>query len=374
MPIKLVYHTQESTSGGVSPFDQVIVQIVAGEDTLIICPYINLGYLERIIDLSKSWRVLTDVEEWFSSLSHSKRVTAQNFIDQHLENFRHVKALHAKIIIANQKALVGSANFTISGITKRVEMSVLFEKEPQVETLRKWANSLWIRSSPINIDELQTCVQSIPSRPPINETKSHVTSHVSPIRAKLKPVKQHKNQIITTYGEATSEQLVKRVRWAPSREWIDDYFDLMRILLETTGLTNEDARLVTSIPQSHWFLPVSINNRYVLATRRKREQVLIGIICGPEFELLPEFQNKAVSYGRFKPLRGESSGDTPFFVRFKNAPQILKSLRLKESWLDAASLETQRAKSSPYRRFHQSIVYRTAIDLNYRKEILDKAF
>ena len=374
MSIKLVYHTPESASGGISPFDEEIIRIVTGEDALIVCPYINLDYLKRITDLSKSWRVLTDVEEWLASHNRDERVTIQDFIDQYLENIHHVKALHAKVIIAGQMALAGSANFTNSGITGRVEMSVLFEEEPQIETLREWFDSLWSQSSSINIEELRSCVRSIPARPPINEDKPHISSQVSPIRSRLKQVRRSRNQIVTTYGEATSEQLIERVKFAPSREWINGYFDLMKILLETTGLTNDDPRLVTSIPQSDWFLPVSINNRYVLAPRRTRERVLIGIIYGPEFEILSELQDKAVSYGRFKPLRGESIMDVPFFVRFENVNQILESPDLRENWLDAASFEVQRAKSSPYRKFHQSIVYMAAVDSDFRKVILDEAF
>jgi len=66
--------------------------------------------------------------------------------------------------------------------------------------------------------------------------------------------------------------------------------------------------------------------------------------------------------------------DVPFFVRFENVNQILESPDLRENWLDAASFEVQRAKSSPYRKFHQSIVYMAAVDSDFRKVILDEAF
>jgi hypothetical protein len=375
MSIKLVYHTPESASGGISPFDKAIIRIVTGEDALIVCPYINLGYLKRITDLSKSWRILTDVEEWLASHNRGERVTAQSFINRYLENIRHVKDLHAKVMIAGQRALVGSANFTNMGITGRFEMSVLFEKEPQVEELSEWFDSLWAQSQPIDTEELRACVQSMPARPPVtvNRDQPRMSSQVPPVRSKLKSVERHRSQpVVTRYGEATSEQLIKRVKFAPSCEWIEGYFDLMKLLLETTGLSNDDPRLVTSIPQSDWLLPVSVNNRYVLAPR-KQDGFAVGIIYGPEFELKPHLQTQAISDWRFSPLPGEGI-DTPFFIRFRDAGSILESPEIRDGWLDAALLEVQRAKSSPYRKFHQSIVYRAAVDLGYRKTILDKAF
>jgi len=357
MSIKLIYHTPESASGGVSPFDEAIIHITTGEDVLIACPYLSLSYLERIIGLGKSWRVLTDVEEWLASHNHTMRVEIQNFIGQHSEHIRHVQDLHTKVIIAGQKALVGSANFTNKGIAGRVEMSVLFEEEPQVGELLKWFDSLWLQSEPVSVEELQACARSMPAKAPANRDKPRIFSPVPPIRSRLKSVKQHRGQpIVTPYGEATSEQLVERVKFAPSREWIDGYFDLMKLLLETTGLTDDDPRLVTSMPQSKWFLPVSINNRYVLAPQKRMDGFVIGIIYGPEFELLPELKASVESYGRFKPLRGESVMDVPFFVRVDNAKRIIESPEIRDGWLRAALREVTRAKSSPYRKYHQSVL------------------
>jgi len=373
MSIKLIYHTPESASGGVSPFDEAIIHITTGEDVLIACPYLSLSYLERIINLSKSWRVLTDIEEWLASHNHTVRVEIQNFISQYSEYIRHVQDLHTKVIIAGQKALVGSANFTNRGITGRIEMSVLFEEEPQVGELLEWFDYLWLQSEPVSVEELQACARSIPAKAPANRDKPRISSQVPPIRSRLKSVEQHRGQpVVTPYGEATSEQLVERVKFAPSREWIDGYLDLMKLLLEATGLTSDDPRLVTSMPQSKWSLPVSINNRYVLAPW-KQDDFGIGIIYGPEFELMPHLQAQAVSVWRFSPLRGEGI-DTPFFIRFKDARSILESPEIKDGWLRAALREVARAKSSPYRKYHQPVVYEAAVNLDYRAAILEKAF
>ena len=101
---------------------------------------------------------------------------------------------------------------------------------------------------------------------------------------------------------------------------------------------------------------------------------VIGIIYGPEFELLLELQASVEGYGRFNPLRGEGVMDVPFFIRVDNAKRILESPVLRKGWLDAALFEMQRARSSPYRKFHQSVVYEAAVNLDYRATILENAF
>jgi 5-methylcytosine-specific restriction protein A len=69
------------------------------------------------------------------------------------------------------------------------------------------------------------------------------------------------------------ELLVKRIKYAPSREWVNSYFDLVKRVLDVTGLKNDNPRLVMSLsPNSTgWHFPVTINNRYVVALRKKKE-------------------------------------------------------------------------------------------------------
>lgn len=64
MNSELIYPNKESMSGGVSPFDRVIKEMVRQQDVQIICPYIGLDYFEGIINLANSWRLITDIQEW----------------------------------------------------------------------------------------------------------------------------------------------------------------------------------------------------------------------------------------------------------------------------------------------------------------------
>lgn len=165
MSAKLIYHTPESMAGGVSPFDAAITDMVSGRDIRIACPYLGLDYLQRLIRLASDWRLLTDATEWLLLHSQQERDRIISFIQNHINRIRHCKGIHAKVIIAENKALAGSANFTEKGITGRVEMSVLFEGCDQVEQLQRWFEQVWKQSSTIPAtDDLQKHVISLPPR------------------------------------------------------------------------------------------------------------------------------------------------------------------------------------------------------------------
>src|SRR6516225_7660901 len=115
MAIRLIYHTAESMAGGISPFDAEISRMVKGLEIRIACPYLGLTYLTRILSQVKSWKLLTDVEEWLSSYNSGSRNRIVNFITAKPEQVHHCPDLHAKVLIAETTAIAGSANFTKKG-------------------------------------------------------------------------------------------------------------------------------------------------------------------------------------------------------------------------------------------------------------------
>ncbi|MEO6908067.1 MAG: phospholipase D-like domain-containing protein, partial [Abditibacteriaceae bacterium] len=319
MPTELIYHPSNSAPGDVSPFDEAIIYVVEFEDVKIACPYLGLAYLQRIISLSQSWKILTDVEEWLASHNQNGREQIQKFIADNSARIHHCRDLHAKVIVAGNKALLGSANFTNKGITQRIEVSVLFEHEPEVEELREWFDNLWKNSPSINENELVQYMSSFPieATPELKLSKGSLRSTVPQIRTEWVHLDRRVIDPIPPIENA-HQRLIERVRLAPSRGWINQYFDLMKELFVSTGLTSDDARLVTSIPNNlrKSFLPVTINNRYVLASFREDQKFLVGIIYGAEFEQLPELRKQVVRYGYFKQIRGEQHEETPLFLRF----------------------------------------------------------
>ncbi len=371
MTVRLIHHRIESVAGSVSPFDESIVQVVAGQEARIACPYLGLNYLHRIVGLSKSWCLLTDIEEWLSTQNAAARSATRDFIIDNPDHIRHVRDLHAKVVIGGDRAMVGSANLTLKGITGRTEMATLFEQEPQVEELENWFDDLWSQSTLTDATELETLLQTTHERSSVHETKvrSVLTSGAPIIKAGLKSIKERPKRFPA--AEVTDQQLIERFRNAPNRKWVETYLDLAKLLIETTELREDDPRLVISMPKRKWFLPVTINNRYVLACRK--DFVLI-VIYGPEFEIMADLQTKVVDYGYFHPLPGENVADPPFLLYFEDIYAVPNSSEIIEGWLQAASIEVLRAKSSPYRKFHQPAVYESIVNLDYRTSLLNEAF
>ena len=192
MAVRLVYHTSASASGGVSPFDEAVLSVAGDGDVRIACPYISLSYLKRIVGSSDRWRVLTDVEEWLASQGQGARLAIYEFVSCHNGRFRHIRGLHAKAIIGGSKALIGSANFTGAGITRRQEIAVLFEDEPQVAELQEWFDTLWLESSPIDLDKLQLHIHQMHSVLPsiVNKPSILIPCRASPVRSRLKRIAQ----------------------------------------------------------------------------------------------------------------------------------------------------------------------------------------
>jgi len=181
------------------------------------------------------------------------------------------------------------------------------------------------------------------------------------------------------------ELLIKRIRYSPNREFVHSYFDLVKRILDVTGLKNEDPRLVLSLsPHSTaWHFPVTINYRYMIAIRKKKENGKIRIFVDSIFNFLArdieQFQDRFDAkngWGQYSNLRGEFS-EPPYFLRFADFPELLGWLdtdeQVYESWQAALLAEVGRAKSSPYRKSHEAIMYKMAVDLNFRGEIFDLA-
>lgn len=253
MSIRLVYHSPQSVNGGVSPFEEAIVRVVKDSDVFIACPYFNLNYLEDIVSLSKSWYILTDVEEWLRSQNRVVREKIQQFIEKYSENIRHISGLHAKVIATSDKALIGSANFTDRGIKERHEMSVLIEHEPEIDELCDWFKCLWSQSSPISIAELSGFIRSMPAESIYKEYRhpGPITSNSPKIRSTLKVLGKNKHKLFSyAYEDDASKMLIERIKLAPNRDLIDAYLDLVKFVLESTGLESNDPRIVTSIPKA----------------------------------------------------------------------------------------------------------------------------
>jgi len=264
---ELIYH-DPSDRTGISPFDRAIQDVTEGKEALIACPYISPDYLGGITGLAEDWFLLTDVGEWLGIHTQSNRESIRKFLIEHRDRVRHITDLHAKVVIGDDRALIGSANFTKKGLTGRTEMSVLFEDSDTVHELTEWFETLWSIYDPPEIDRVERYIETASENPTPARNQSSVSfsSGESPGTASLSQPRDGHGPVDVD-DEESHAALVQRVSKAPSPEWAYSYFKLVDELLFKTELTNDDPRLLMSIPQAGT-LPVTVNNRYALVAFR----------------------------------------------------------------------------------------------------------
>jgi hypothetical protein len=283
--------------------------------------------------------------------------------------------LHAKVFVAGENALIGSANFTEKGITRRIEVSALFEREEQVGELRQWFDGLWLQTAPVDVDEMQAYANALPNVC-IESPRTSLTSNAPKVKAKMLAIGKKQAAFMSRNGEDGHQRLVERVSLAPDREWINGYFDLLKELLTFTGLKNDDPRLVLSIPKGK-ILPVTINRRYVLAASFSGIPVT-GFIFGEQFRRIPELHSKKARPWRFRPFAGESEEETPYFIWLEKKPSAILSEEitneLEDEWREAVLFEVNHGRTSSFRKFHEPVVYEAAVNLDYRAKVLEEAF
>lgn len=189
-------------------------------------------------------------------------------------------------------------------------------------------------------------------------------------------VSQSQIQSELQYNSGSREKLLKVIQQAPSRKWMDEYFSLVKELIEFTKVDNDDPRLVLSLPQSRNF-PVTINGRHVLSGFR-RSKPLVGFIVSSNCEDLSGLLSVAVSpeflSHQYQAYAGELQNQAPYFLCLEGSPQTLLTEEQRTVWKQATLVELNRFEKSPYKKHHQPIVYKAVVDLDYRNSLLDEVF
>lgn len=186
---KLLYHRPENPVAE-SPFDRAIVELARGQDVKIVSPYISLSYLERIIRMSRSWQLISDVFEWLSATPDRERSAVYEFLKRNEGVVHYYPAIHAKTVISQTAAYTGSANLTDAGVLRRTEFGVLLRDKAQVDEIHQWFAALWAQTSPPALDRVQELVASLNqlANSPfagLDLRETHLESSAPKVRAKL---------------------------------------------------------------------------------------------------------------------------------------------------------------------------------------------
>lgn len=183
---ELVYHDLKNVE--FSPFDKAVVKVASSGTIQIVSPYIGVAYFSRIIRLSTSWRLITDIEAWLSSLSAQARPDAWQFIRENISLIHHCPAIHAKAVIGEKTAFFGSANLTTAGILARTELGIFVDDLEMVTELRNWFDGLWTQTYSPTTDETDAYINWLDEsarRSPIHREKFSFSTSGIKVRARL---------------------------------------------------------------------------------------------------------------------------------------------------------------------------------------------
>ncbi len=362
MGIELIYHDFDDETPK-SPFEDTIVRLSDGATLDIACPYLGLDVLQSITDRAQTWRLVTDVQEWFRSHSGERRGLLE-FVRSNSGSIHDCRGLHAKVLVGNGAGLVGSANVTYGGLVRNPEMAVLFEDAGEVDELATWFEDIWRRTRAPDFDDLDAYLTEIELLEPEERSSPALPDTGPSIEASL----QRLGESTIEVNETAHSRLVDTVSQSPSRDWMEAYFDWVAEVIECTGLDESDERIATTVPASSPRLPVNVNHRYVLAAFPQQEQ--IGIILPNDSKALDELEKFVSNFGPFS----TNSDEDPYWFKFPGDPAEFISKDIKADWREIVRNEAQRGERSEYRHYHEPAAYRVAVDDQYRENVLDRAF
>jgi len=228
---RLLYHAPDNPSQE-SPFDRAILQVVQGHEVSIVSPYIGLRYLHRMIGMSHSWRLVSDVLEWLSTTPIQERDTVYHFLKEHDGLIHHYPAIHAKTVVSSVGAYTGSANLTDAGVLRRTEFGVLITDPDQVQEIQQWFDGIWAQTSP---PPLQSVLKLIDELNRISKVAAQfgdlrapqLESEARRVRAKLVKVLGHEPLSVHTRRQQRTE-VIPSLADAPAQ--------LPRVVLPTSAM------------------------------------------------------------------------------------------------------------------------------------------
>ncbi|MEH2022680.1 phospholipase D-like domain-containing protein [Nostoc sp.] len=183
---KLIYHTEASINGGISPFDEAIREVSNSKELLIACPYIDISYVKPLLGDQVNWRIISDVEAWLIAFQGKAREEIIDFIIENTSKIHDYRNLHAKVVLGDHLCLIGSANLTRMGITQRAEMSILLNESNEINEIREWFDISWSSSSEVDITKLKDYAQRIiKTTPTLEDQKSCLNSDAPIIKSKM---------------------------------------------------------------------------------------------------------------------------------------------------------------------------------------------
>jgi hypothetical protein len=169
------------------------------------------------------------------------------------------------------------------------------------------------------------------------------------------------------------DSFIEHLHRIHERSWTEKYFDLIAEIIDMAQLSSGDPRFVTSLVRTKAYLPITINNRYVLVASKNTDEA--HIICQKQLKSREDLHSGVTFEYRQLPGERKYNDVPPIMVEIDTNLVILQELRGSPyGWESTILIERDRARGSPYKKYHNPFVVKAAIDRKYRNAIFSLVF
>jgi len=380
MQVQFIAHNLNFDS--VNAFDQAIDEIVNEEGLpIMVTPYFSLSVVQNICsEINCNLQLITDLEEIRNNIRGENEFEsfAQLVKSNQLTLFD-IPSLHAKIFVRGAKSLIGSANFTSSGLGQNHEASILINDANFTLELIKWIESLTKDRDSIDLYQLIAAYQSallikrVASEDNQSQDFSRTYFSQSIKVVKSKYGKKQKSKQNSKFALAVNTEVFEVVQTVFAKK--DDFVKALELINMLRSVVNDDPFLnrglsITFERNSH-LLRLNLGQWRILAFKYIKKKSVIEITLGIDFsEYTDSKKNNAwkddIGLESIDFL-GKTLKDFKFEERWANGKDLRliyfpwdSSISIPEKLLKkwrTAILTAKQAfyhwKSSSYMRFHR---------------------
>lgn len=369
--LSLVFHSQRR---GSTAFGDAIDRVLdASEHVRIVSPYLGLAVLDPIAK-GRSFQLITDLDACFEGNPDRGLV---RFFERHIASVRNLPLVHAKVVLGERSALMGSANLTESGFCRRFEMSCLLFDTEHLAELRRWFDWLWQNAAELEPATLKRYVEQSRSR----QTRLAAADLVKPkprgkgaggrlpvVWAQIPAAKSAEG--VALGGDETDERkaLSAKIRkFTGSRAEAERVLDLLAEVLRVAGLERDDPRLHLNYTDD---VGVFIGQRAVAWCKK-------GLSCFILDDVDLAKKTARRFSGAYEIFTDRGRPDLPLLrVPMKDLSRL--SAGVFESWHRGIRKQVEKASRgkmlSGFLRYKKPFLYDVLVDDALRESVLDLAF
>ena len=156
----LVYQPVPAESGDAALAHSLKKVVGDSQSLRIVSPYLSFRVIVALTE-GRDFELITD-QQACSDAGISADLA--DFFEEHADSIKSVRGVHAKVVIGEDAALIGSANLTEHGLTKRYEMACEVHEDEQLKELGDWFENLWEVGSNIDTALIQLAREKFSQR------------------------------------------------------------------------------------------------------------------------------------------------------------------------------------------------------------------